>query len=55
VFVEQAPGSYRRTRVGVGPESDGHAAILDGLDAGQRVVTTGNLFLEQLLDSAQRS
>jgi len=55
VFVEQAPGSYLRRRVGVGPESDGHVAIVDGLDAGQRVVTTGNLFLEQLLDSTQRS
>ncbi len=51
VFLEQAPGQYERRAVKLGPESDGKLAILNGLEAGQRVVTEGCLLLQAILES----
>ena len=50
VFVEEAPGQFRRQPVSTGPEQGGRVAITDGLESGQRVVATGSLLLQQLLD-----
>jgi len=51
VFVETAPGCFRRTVVSLGSESDHHIAVLDGLEPGQRVVTRGGLLLQQVLEA----
>ena len=51
VFVEEAPGRFKRQRVAIGAERPGHVAVTDGLAAGQRVVTDGSLLLQQILDS----
>ena len=52
VFLEEAPGRYRRQRVTVGAEEAGRIAVVDGLTSGQRVITEGSLLLKQILDSA---
>jgi cobalt-zinc-cadmium efflux system membrane fusion protein len=49
VFVEEAPGSFRRHAVTAGAERGGNTQILAGLAAGQRVVVEGSLLLESLL------
>jgi cobalt-zinc-cadmium efflux system membrane fusion protein len=54
VFVEEAPGRFRRQPVTVGPERGGRSAVLEGVQPGQRVVTEGNLLLEQLVDAAAK-
>jgi membrane fusion protein, heavy metal efflux system len=54
VFVEEAPGRFRRQAVQVGPEHEGWIAVTDGVTAGQRVVTEGSLLLQQVLDSAAK-
>jgi len=54
VFVEEAPGRFRRQPVTVGPERGGRSAVLEGVKAGQRVVTEGNLLLEQLVNGAAK-
>lgn len=48
VFVQEAGGRIRRTRVEVGAERGGRVALLRGVTPGQRVVTTGALLLEAL-------
>lgn len=45
VFVEEAPGRYRRQMVEAGSERDGQVDILAGLQAGNKVVTEGSLHL----------
>lgn len=45
VFVEEAPGRYRRQIVEAGAERDGLIDITAGLLAGNRVVTEGSLHL----------
>jgi cobalt-zinc-cadmium efflux system membrane fusion protein len=45
VFVEEAPGSYRRQRVEAGSERDGWVDLLAGVNEGDKVVTEGNLHL----------
>jgi cobalt-zinc-cadmium efflux system membrane fusion protein len=55
VFVEQSPGQYVRQPVTVGAEQDGRVPIIDGVKAGQRVVTYGCLLLESLVESGERS
>jgi len=52
VFVEIAPGQFERHAVQLGAEGRGQTAILDGLSAGQRVVTEGCLLLESLMEGA---
>ena len=54
VFVEEAPGRFRRQPVTVGPERGGRSAVLEGVKPGQRVVTEGNLLLEQLVNGAAK-
>ena len=49
VFVEEAPGRYQRRKVIMRPELDSHVEILRGLQAGERVVTSGALLLQRLL------
>ena len=50
VFVETAPGQFERRTVKLGVESNGRSVIVDGLAAGQRVVTDGCLLLEAMLE-----
>ena len=45
VFVQTAPREYSRIEVKTSGEHGGMIGLLDGLQAGQRVVTDGNLFL----------
>jgi cobalt-zinc-cadmium efflux system membrane fusion protein len=49
VFIEEQPGQFARHEVQVGPEQEGHVAIIAGLSAGQRVVTDGCVLLQQIL------
>ncbi len=55
LFVEEAQGQFSRREVKAGPERDGKVPVLDGLQAGQRVVTDGALLLEQLLQTPEGS
>lgn len=50
VFVEEAPGRYRRQPVQAQLLAGGRARIAAGLDADARVVVDGSLLLQQLLD-----
>jgi cobalt-zinc-cadmium efflux system membrane fusion protein len=50
VFVEQEPGQFARQEVRVGSEQDGRSFVLSGVQAGQRVVTSGSILLQQMLD-----
>jgi cobalt-zinc-cadmium efflux system membrane fusion protein len=50
VFVETAAGQFERREVKLGLESNGRSVVVEGLKAGQRVVTEGCLLLESLLD-----
>ena len=52
VFVEESSGRFRRRAVTLGPEHDGRSAVTDGLMPGERVVTEGNLLLQQIMDAA---
>lgn len=45
VFVEEAPGRYRRQLVQAASEREGWVDLLAGVKAGDRVVTEGNLNL----------
>lgn len=45
VFVEEAPGRYRRQQVEAGSEREGRVDLLAGVKEGDRVVTEGNLNL----------
>ncbi|WP_434516228.1 efflux RND transporter periplasmic adaptor subunit [Dechloromonas sp. ARDL1] len=45
VFVEEAPGRYRRQAVGAGAERDGLIDITAGLKEGDKVVVEGSLHL----------
>lgn len=55
LFIEKSPGEYERKLVKTGRESDGKTLILDGVTAGQRVVTEGCLLLEALIESTDKS
>ncbi len=48
VFVEEAPGRYARLQVEATGERDGMVAIAKGVNAGQRVVVEGSLFLQHI-------
>jgi cobalt-zinc-cadmium efflux system membrane fusion protein len=50
VFVEVALGQFQRRSVKLGAESNGRSVVVDGLSAGQRVVTEGCLLLETMLE-----
>src|SRR5262249_61657877 len=51
VYVEPMPGRFLRREVRVGREHDGRMVVLAGLESGERVVSSGCLLLEQLLQS----
>jgi cobalt-zinc-cadmium efflux system membrane fusion protein len=55
VFVEMASGRYERRPVRLGTEAEGRIAVLEGLQAGQRVVTEGCLLLETILEAGSKS
>jgi cobalt-zinc-cadmium efflux system membrane fusion protein len=50
VFVQEKPGEFTRQEVAIGSEQDGRVLILNGLQAGQQVVTDGCILLQQLLE-----
>jgi cobalt-zinc-cadmium efflux system membrane fusion protein len=50
VFVREKPGQFVRHEVGIGSEEAGRVLILNGLQAGQQVVTDGCVLLQELLD-----
>jgi multidrug efflux pump subunit AcrA (membrane-fusion protein) len=41
---------FRARKVDVGPEADGHLRVFAGLQAGERIVTDGALFLKSEID-----
>jgi len=49
VFVEEAPGHFRRRQVQVGHEAQGYLVAQSGVQPGELVVTRGVLLLNQLL------
>lgn len=50
VFVQEKLGEFSRQEVAIGSEQDGRVLILNGLQAGQQVVTDGCVFLQQLME-----
>jgi membrane fusion protein, heavy metal efflux system len=50
VFVRAKPGGFSRQEVAIGSEQDGRVLILNGLQAGQQVVTDGCIFLQELME-----
>jgi cobalt-zinc-cadmium efflux system membrane fusion protein len=46
LFVEEKPGTYRRTAVSLGQEQDGWVPVLAGVSGQARIVTEGSLLLE---------
>jgi cobalt-zinc-cadmium efflux system membrane fusion protein len=52
VFVRDG-ASFTRRAVRAGPEVDGRVPVLSGLQVGEDVVVSGNLFLQQMLASAR--
>lgn len=48
VFLEESPGEYERREIRIGSEHEGKTLVLDGVQLGQRVVTSGCLLLEQM-------
>jgi cobalt-zinc-cadmium efflux system membrane fusion protein len=52
VFLEKGPGQYERTEIKVGADHGGRIQVLEGIQSGQRVVTSGSLLLEQLMHAS---
>ena len=50
VFVEDPPGTFTRREIQVGDEEPSWVQVAGGLRVGERVVTSGGILLEQLLD-----
>ena len=46
VYVDKGGGAYEQRRVKLGRAGDEHWEILDGVRAGERIVTTGNLLID---------
>lgn len=53
VFVEEAPGSYRRHAVKIGDESQGRIPVENGIVPGTRVVAEGCLLLDALMNPSE--
>ena len=51
VFVDAGAGRYVRKPVRLGPTTNGHQVVLEGLVAEEKVVVDGSLLLERLLAS----
>jgi cobalt-zinc-cadmium efflux system membrane fusion protein len=52
LFIEESPGIFQRKLVKVGVEKDSKVPVLEGVNAGQRVVTEGALLLQALIEPA---
>jgi cobalt-zinc-cadmium efflux system membrane fusion protein len=52
LFVETAPGHFKRQPVKAGTETDGKIPVFDGLAAGQKVVAEGALLLQSIVNPA---
>lgn len=52
VFVEQSPGVLQRRRVTLGLQGSEYAYVKEGLQAGERVVTSGALLLNSELETS---
>jgi membrane fusion protein, heavy metal efflux system len=52
LFVEESPGSFQRKQVKAGIEQDNKVPVLEGVSAGEKVVTEGALLLQALLEPA---
>jgi cobalt-zinc-cadmium efflux system membrane fusion protein len=50
LFVETAPGQFERRAVRIGLETNGRSVVVEGLAAGERVVTEGALLLQAMLE-----
>jgi membrane fusion protein, heavy metal efflux system len=50
LFTENEPGRFERRPVKLGMETGGRSVVLEGLSAGQKVVTDGCLLLEAILE-----
>ena len=55
LFLETGAGQFQRHAVRIGSEREGKVAVLEGLKAGQRLVTEGCLLLQSLMDNAPKS
>lgn len=53
VFVEQSPGVLQRRRVTLAAEQPDYSYVVNGLQAGERVVTSGALLLNSELGNTQ--
>jgi len=51
VFVDAGDGRYVRKPVKLGPTTNGHQVVMEGLAADEKVVVDGSLLLERLLAS----
>lgn len=52
LFVETAPGRFAQRKVHVGSQTGDHVALLDGVKAGERVVTRGAILLDAEANAA---
>jgi Cu(I)/Ag(I) efflux system membrane fusion protein len=46
VFVETAEGEYEPREVTLGPRADGQVVVRSGIEVGERIVTSGNFFVD---------
>jgi cobalt-zinc-cadmium efflux system membrane fusion protein len=52
LFVEETPGKFKRHQIKVGTEGDGKIPVIDGIAAGQKVVSEGALLLQSIVNPA---
>ncbi|MDB4985577.1 MAG: efflux transporter periplasmic adaptor subunit [Myxococcaceae bacterium] len=52
LFVETTPGHFAQRKVKVGSQTGDHVALLDGVKAGERVVTRGAILLDAEANAA---
>jgi membrane fusion protein, heavy metal efflux system len=52
LFIEESPGTFQRKLVKVGMEQNNKVPVLEGVSAGQKVVTEGALLLQALVEPA---
>jgi cobalt-zinc-cadmium efflux system membrane fusion protein len=52
LFIQEAPGEYLRKQVKLGIEQDGKVPVMQGVTAGEKVVTEGALLLQSILEPA---
>jgi cobalt-zinc-cadmium efflux system membrane fusion protein len=53
VFVKSGPQQFTRRSVKIGAEADGMVPVSAGLNEGEEVAVTGNLFLQQMIAAAR--